>query len=101
MEVRGCIPSDPGAIGRWVEKLRAERQCDTSRAVVDAIATLARDLAKTDDVDARIKLTRAIGELLSRAVAADKHAETLEIAELRKRSDAQRELASELAGGLH
>ncbi|MBK6920550.1 MAG: hypothetical protein IPH07_24330 [Deltaproteobacteria bacterium] len=100
MEVRGGIPSDPGAIGRWVATLRAERLCDTSRAIVDGIATLARDLAATDDVDTRIKLTRAIGELVSRCVAADKHAEALEIAALRKRSDAQRELAAEL-GGLH
>lgn len=101
MEVRGGIPSDPGAIGRWVEKLRKERLCDSSRACVDAIATLARDLAGTDAIADRIKLTRAIGELVSRAVAADKHAEALEIAALRQRSDAQRELAGELAGGLH
>lgn len=100
MEVRGGIPSDPGARGRWLATLRAERLCDTSRAIVDAIATLARELDGADLGD-RIKLTRAIGELVSRAVAADKHAEALEIAALRKRSDAQRELTATLDGGLH
>lgn len=100
MEVRGCIPSDPGAIGRWVAALRAERTCDTSRACVDAIATLARELAGADTIDDRVKLTKAIGELVSRAVAADKHAEVLETMELRKRSDAQRELSARV-GGLH
>lgn len=101
MESRGGIPADPGARGRWLAKFRAERTCDTSRALVDLLAEAVRELDEGTPLDERLKTCKVAGELISRAVAADKHSETLEIMDLRKRSDAQRELSTELDRGLH
>lgn len=65
------------------------------------LAEAVRELDDGTPLDERLKICKVAGELVSRCVAADKHSEVLEIAKLRQRSDAQRELSSELAGGLH
>lgn len=107
------IPSSPAARQRWLDDLRAERTCDTARALIDIAEQACGDLdemvSKCPDCGTdlgtycskeRTALIKVIGELVSRAIAADKHSETLELADLRRRAEAQKQLADRL-GGLH
>jgi hypothetical protein len=106
------IPSSPAARQRWLDDLRAERTCDTARALIDVAESACADLDEThatcpectSKIDGlcrdRTALLKVIGELVSRAIAADKHSETLELAGLRERAEAQKRLADRL-GGLH
>jgi hypothetical protein len=96
----GGIPDAGRERTAWLKQLRAERLCDSSRAMVDAVETACALLDVADRPDDKLKALKLVGELVARAIAADKHSEALEIAELRKRADRQRELA-EHAGGLH
>lgn len=94
------IPASPAARQRWLDDLRAERTCDTARAIMDVVETACADLDDMEPGKERTALLKVIGELVSRAIAADKHSETLELADLRRRAEAQKQLADRL-GGLH
>lgn len=101
MTERGIPPAGSRRTA-WLDKLYAERTCDTSRGLVDAVATTCAELdaLPIDEYGERHKLFKLIGELMSRAVAADKHAEVLETQWLREQAEKQRELESR-QGGLH
>ena len=92
------IPSDPAARAAWLSELRDECLCHRSRAIVDLIATAIDAFEMCDTDGERIRATKAIGELFSRMSMADRHQESLEIVELRKRSALQAELADRLSG---
>lgn len=94
------IPSSPAARQRWLDELRDERTCDTARKLVDVAEYACEDLDSLEPGKERTALIKVIGELVSRAIAADKHSETLELADLRRRAEAQKQLADRL-GGLH
>ncbi len=91
------IPNDPTMRKAWLAAFRKERTCASARAVVDLIATACNDL-DTALGDARVKTIKLIGELMSRAIAADKHQETLETAAIRKAAERHNEARSRLAG---
>ena len=94
------IPASTAARQRWLDDLRAERTCDTARALIDVAETACADLDEMEPGKERTAQLKVIGELVSRAIAADKHSETLELAGLRERAEAQKRLADRL-GGLH
>lgn len=92
------IPNDKAGRRSWLAAFRKERTCASARAVVDVIASACNDLDTAGTIDERAKVMKLIGELMSRAIAADKHQETLETAALRAAAEKHGRARSRLEG---
>lgn len=92
------IPNDPKARRSWLAAFRSERTCASARALVDVLATTCNMLDTAVSIEERCKVLKVCGELMSRALAADRHQETLETLEIRKAANKHSAARSRLAG---